>query len=71
MDFERHCSQTNDDAEYYKCSAKAITLNVTKKHVMEIGAGIGMLGEDIKEFRLELPEMDSEDVYESTLNIGK
>lgn len=38
---------------------------------MEIGASIGMLGEDYKEFKSDLPEMDSDDVYESTLNIGK
>jgi hypothetical protein len=38
---------------------------------MEIGASVGMLGEDFKEFRADLSEMNSEDIYESTLNIGK
>ena len=45
--------------------------NLTKKHIMQVMAGMAVLGEETEQFRKEWREMESEDVYASSHSLFK
>lgn len=64
----QHCQLQESGTS--KCGASAIFQNLSKKHLMEVVGSFGIIGEMWKS-SMSIEEMDSDDVYEYTLNFGK
>lgn len=65
----QHCSLQTSEGKGM-CSMSTIFKNLSKKHTMDVVGSVGILGESIKSFA-GFGEMDSDDIYETTLTIGK